>query len=110
MEDLDMRPKVAIGFVSGQCPVCLRVDFHMEGCPIIPRDREIIHRNQEVKIKVEVIHDYLAELSTLRAENGKMKAALERVISHYSASLDWQPPYVRIARAALTEALTTEEE
>lgn len=91
MDDLDMRPKVAKGII-GPCPVCKNTDFHHARCPIIPRDREIIHRNQEVRSKVETIHGLPAELSTLRAEGDRMKWLLGRIVADLPNKRDWLDP------------------
>ncbi len=56
-KELDMRPRLA---VDGPCPSCNKGTFHTEGCPVIPRDRELLHLRAEVRQKVEVIHDFLA--------------------------------------------------
>ncbi len=56
-QELDMRPRLA---VDGPCPACNNGKFHTEGCPVIPRDRELLHLRAEVRQKVEVIHDFLA--------------------------------------------------
>lgn len=42
-----------------------------------------------------------AERDELRATVERYRKALEAVDAHYSASLDHQPPYVKIARRAL---------
>lgn len=41
------------------------------------------------------------EIARLRAENERLRAVAAQVLTHYSASLDYQPPYVRMAREAL---------
>jgi len=44
-----------------------------------------------------------AAISALLADLDAVVGALEMVSNHYSASLDWQPPYVRASRAALSQ-------
>jgi hypothetical protein len=51
------------------------------------------------------VDQYLAPLhklvSDLMAERDALRAVAEAVDAHYSASLDYQPAYVRMAREAL---------
>lgn len=49
-----------------------------------------------------------SECAGLRAELAAARAVLQMIDAHYSASLDWQPSYVRHARAALA-AISGEE-
>lgn len=76
MSDLDMRPKLA---VDGPCPACGNGNFHREGCPVMPRDRELLHLRAEVKFKVEEIHTLLDQNAALLAERDRLKRALEEI-------------------------------
>ncbi len=44
------------------------------------------------------------ETARLMAAAPELLAACEAMSAYYSFSLDWQPPYVRLARAALEKA------
>lgn len=72
--------------------------------------RDEIQTTFAQKVCASVINEGAEEIERLRSENAALKEANTRlrkacdaVDAHYSASLDYQPPYVRLAREALKQ-------
>ena len=60
----------------------------------------------EMKVKgdvVDIARQALPALSAHEAEVKELVQAAEAMVAHYSGSLDHQPPYVRLMRAALAK-------
>ncbi len=55
---------------------------------------------------IGVVEDVAAvreELLRLRAANAELLKVAQQVATHYQASLDWRPPYVKMAHAAIAK-------
>lgn len=67
--------------------------------PTALRRAEIIERMSTSTFDIETA----AELRRLHEANQAMLSALKSMSNHYSGSLDYQPPYVALGRAAIAK-------